>query len=141
MEKILCATRGGEASYKTQDKAIDLALEKGVEILFFFVVDVEFLGKTERAVRLEVVTKEMDHMAEFILMMAIEKARKRGVRSGLLIRHGDFREELIEVAKDPEVVGVVLGKPAGEESLFSLEGLEKMAKEIEEKTNSKTYVL
>jgi len=140
MEKILCATRGGEASYNTQDAAIDLALELGVEILFFFVVDVDFLSKTERAVRLEVVTKEMDHMAEFILMMAIERARKRDLKSGLLIRHGNFREELIEVAKDPEVIGVVLGKPAGEESLFSMEGLENMAAEIEEETDTKTYI-
>ena len=140
MEKILCATRGGEASYKTQDAAIDLALELGVEILFFFAVDVDFLSKTERAVRLEVVTKEMDHMAEFILMMAIERARKRDLKSGLLIRHGNFRDELIEVAKDPEVIGVVLGKPTGEESLFSMEGLEKMAAEIEEETNTKTYL-
>ena len=140
MEKILCATRGGEASYKTQDAAIDLALELGVEILFFFAVDVDFLSKTERAVRLEVVTKEMDHMAEFILMMAIERARKRDLKSGLLIRHGNFRDELVEVAKDPEVIGVVLGKPTGEESLFSMEGLEKMAAEIEEETNTKTYL-
>lgn len=140
MEKILCATRGGEASYKTQDAAIDLALELGVEILFFFAVDVDFLSKTERAVRLEVVTKEMDHMAEFILMMAIERARKRDLKSGLLIRHGNFRDELIEVAKDPEVIGVVLGKPTGEESLFSMEGLEKMAADIEEETNTKTYL-
>jgi hypothetical protein len=141
MAKILCATRGGEASYKTQDAAIALALEQEVELLFLFVVDIDFLSKTERAVRREIVTQEMDHMAEFILMMAIERARKKEVKSSLLIRHGQFREELIDTAKDPEVVGVVLGKPAGEDSLFSMEGLENIAKDIEQKSNAKVYIL
>ena len=43
MKKILCATRGGEASLRTQDAVIAMAQETGATILFLYVVDVEFL--------------------------------------------------------------------------------------------------
>jgi nucleotide-binding universal stress UspA family protein len=137
MAKILCATRGGEASYKAQDAAIALALESGADLLFIFVVDTEFLVMTERAIRVDTVEREMDHMGEFLLMMALERASKQGVKSSYLIRHGNFRTELIEVAKDPEITTVVLGEPAGEGSLFLKEEIKGFAKEIEEKTQTR----
>ena len=51
MGKILCATRGGEASYRTQDAAVALAKEQGDELLFLFVVNLGFLDRTARAIR------------------------------------------------------------------------------------------
>jgi hypothetical protein len=36
MGKILCATRGGEASYRIQDAAIALAKERGDTLLFLY---------------------------------------------------------------------------------------------------------
>ncbi|HIQ01546.1 MAG TPA: hypothetical protein EYH30_05385, partial [Anaerolineales bacterium] len=47
MGKILCATRGGEASYRTQDAAIALARERGDSLIFLYVVDTHFLDRTE----------------------------------------------------------------------------------------------
>ncbi len=136
MAKILCATRGGEASYRAQDKAIDLAVEREADLIFIFVVDTEFLNHTERIIRRDTIKREMDHMGEFLLMMALERAKKRGVKSSLIIRHGDFRTELIEVASDPEITTIVLGGPAGEGAIFSLDGLKTLAQEIEEITNT-----
>ena len=46
MGKILCATRGGEGSFRTQDSAIALAKEQGDELVFLYVADVSFLNKT-----------------------------------------------------------------------------------------------
>jgi hypothetical protein len=46
MAKILCATRGGEASYRTQDAAVALAKERGDELVFLFVADISFLNQT-----------------------------------------------------------------------------------------------
>jgi nucleotide-binding universal stress UspA family protein len=140
MAKILCATRGGEASYKAQDAAISLALEQGAELVFIFVVDTAFLNKTERAFRLDTVTREMDHMGEFLLMMALERAKKRGAKASLLIRHGDFRSELIEVGRDPEITAIVLGEPVGEESSFSLEGVKTFRREIQEATGTEVIL-
>jgi hypothetical protein len=43
---ILCPTRGGKGSYPNQDRAIAIAKERGAEILFLYITNVEFLGLT-----------------------------------------------------------------------------------------------
>jgi len=118
MGKILCATRGGEASYRTQDAAIVLAKERGDELLFLFVVDTHFLDKAGRAVRPDVVAEEMGHMGEFLLAMAQERAQKQGVAADYLLRRGEFRDELKAAAREEGVGLVVLGRPSGAESAF-----------------------
>ena len=47
MRLILCATRGGGASYITQDKAIALAKEKDASLIFLYVVVLQFLDMIE----------------------------------------------------------------------------------------------
>jgi nucleotide-binding universal stress UspA family protein len=141
MGKILCATRGGEASYKAQDAAIDLAIETGDELLFIFVVDTHFLDKTERAVRRDTVEREMDHMGEFLLVMALERTKKKGIKASMLIEHGEFTEELIQIARNSEITTVVLGKPADDGSLFSQEDLEAYAQKIESETGTKVVLV
>jgi hypothetical protein len=69
MSLILCATRGGEASIPTQEKAIDLAKEKGFALAFLYVADSSFLNKTAAAVVVDV-DEELIHMGEFLLTMA-----------------------------------------------------------------------
>jgi hypothetical protein len=67
--KILCATRGGEASYRSQDAAIALAKERGDELVFLYVVDLRFLDKTSAPIVVDV-EKEMGKMGRFLLAMA-----------------------------------------------------------------------
>jgi nucleotide-binding universal stress UspA family protein len=141
MAKILCAIRGGEASYCTQDAAIALAKERGDELLFLYVVNTEFLDKTARVYCRDVVTAEVKKMGEFLLDMAQERARKQGVMSSLILRYGDLRDELKAVAHDQEIAAVALGKPVGEDSVFSLEELKALAAEIEAETGAKVYLL
>ena len=45
MGRILCPTRGGEGSYRTQDAAIAMAKERGDELVFLYVVDLDFLAE------------------------------------------------------------------------------------------------
>lgn len=134
MGKILCATRGGEASYRTQDAAIALAQQRGDELLFLFVVDVEFLKRTARAVRPDVVSAEMAKMGCFLLAMAQERAQQGGVAADYLLRHGDLRQELKSAALELDIALVVLGRPVGQQSTFALEDLEAFAAEIEDET-------
>jgi nucleotide-binding universal stress UspA family protein len=141
MGKILCATRGGEDSYRTQDTAIALAQERGDEILFLYVVDIGFLDKTARAVRPDVVTAEMEKMGEFLLAMAQERAQKQDVAANYVLRYGDLRHELKAAAREEEVDLVVLGKPAGAESAFVLADLEAFAAEIEAETGVETRII
>jgi len=141
MGKILCATRGGEESYRTQDAAIALAQERGDELLFLYVVDIRFLDKTARAVRPDVVTAEMEKMGEFLLAMAQERAQKQGVAASYVLRHGDLRGELKAAVLDQNATAVVLGRPAGVESVFALESLQTFADEIEAETGVQAYIL
>jgi hypothetical protein len=141
MKKILCATRGGEASRRTQDAVIAMAKEKGASILFLYIVDVEFLKLTARGVRADVVATEMEHMGEFLLAMACERAAAQGVESEMCLRHGPLLEALESAAREGGADAIAFGRPAGPESSFSLADLELLAKQIEADTGIKAYIL
>lgn len=68
--KILVPTRGGESSYPNQDKAIEIAKQKGADILFLYITNIEFLEKVSRPV---------------IVDIAQERAGKAGVKAETLV--------------------------------------------------------
>ncbi len=140
MGKILCATRGGEASYRTQDKAIALAKERGDTLLFLYVADLHFLDKTAASIVVDVAT-EIEHMGEFLLAMAQERAREAGVEASLITRKGDVRQEIKAAAVEEGVALVVLGRPADQTSRFKLEALRGFAAEIEKETGIPAVIL
>jgi nucleotide-binding universal stress UspA family protein len=140
MGKILCATRGGEASFRTQDLVIAKAKEEGDIVLFLYVADIEFLKQTARGVRHDVMQQEMDRMGNFLLTMACERAAEQGVEALPVLRHGSFAQALREVAVEEEATLVALGRPAGDESVFQLTGLQKLAQEIEQETGIPTQI-
>jgi len=141
MGKILCATRGGEASYRTQDAAIALARERGDSLIFLYVVDTHFLDRTERAVRPDVVAEEMARMGQFLLTMAQERAQAQGVQAEVRIRRGEVLEELKAAAREEGADLVILGRPGEEESTFRQVDLESIAREIEEETGVETRIV
>lgn len=141
MNKILCATRGGEASRRTQDAVIEMAKEHGATIVFLYVVDVEFLRLTARGVRPEVVMTEMEHMGDFLLAIAVERAMEQGVEAQAVLRRGPLAEALESAAQEEGVDAIAFGRPAGIDSSFSLSDLEKMAASISQKTGIETFIL
>ena len=141
MKKILCATRGGEASQRTQDKVIAMAKEEGATILFLYVVDVEFLRLTARGVRPDVVLAEMEHMGEFLRARACERAAAQGVQAETCQRHGPLLEALESATRDEGADAIAFGRPAGPQSSFSLADLERLTAQIEEDTGIRTYIL
>ena len=141
MKKILCATRGGEASQKTQDAVIAMAKEHGATILFLYVVDVEFLRLTARGVRPDVVSAEMEHMGEFLLALACERAAAQGVEAETCLRHGPLVEALESAAREEGADAIAFGRPAGPDSSFALADLEALAAQIKEDIGINTYIL
>jgi nucleotide-binding universal stress UspA family protein len=141
MNKILCATRGGEASQKTQDKVIDMAKEAGASILFLYVVDVEFLKLTARGVRPDVVSMELERMGEFLLALACERAAAQGVPAESVLRHGPLVEALESAARDEGADAIAFGRPAGEDSSFTLADLEALTAKIETESGIQTHIL
>ncbi len=143
MGKILCPTRGGEGSYRTQDAAVAMARERGDRLVFLYVVDLDFLSKTERAVRPDVVAEQMTHLGEFLLSMAQERARGRGVEAGGIVRQGDVREEIKAAAVEEGATLVVLGQATegDAECAFAPESLLKFAEQVEAETGVETRVV
>jgi len=80
MSGIVCAIRGGPASRPTIDRSIQLATETGLPLYFLYVVNLKFLAHTSSS-RTHVISKELNEMGEFILLMAQTEAEKKGITS------------------------------------------------------------
>jgi nucleotide-binding universal stress UspA family protein len=140
MGKILCATRGGEDSYQTQDKAIDLAKELGDTLVFLYVVDLHFLDKTAAPIMVDI-EEEVINMGEFLLLMAKERAKEQGVIAETIYRKGNVREKIKSTAQEIGATLIVLGRPSGEDSAFRMADLVAFAFVIESDTGVKVKIV
>lgn len=132
MATILCATRGGEASIHTQEHAIQLAQDQDANLVFLYVADVQFLTQATAAIVVDVAT-EIEHMGEFLLLMAKERAEKAGVKAETLVKRGVFRYALAEAAQEVGAALIVLGSPQ-EDNLTMHSLLDEIAEAIKEQT-------
>lgn len=140
MDNILCATRGGEASIRTQLRAIEIAKERGAKIVFFFAYDARFLDKYT-APRIPMMGEEFQHMGEFLLLMAKERAEKAGVEADYVVKEGELRPMLIEAAKECMPKLIILGRPA-DDNVTTLEYLEnELSPAIKSETGVETIVV
>lgn len=140
MSLILCATRGGEASYRTQQAAIALAKEHGDEIVFLYIIDLSFLNKTAAPIVVNI-ENELDQMGRFFLLMAKERASEQGVEVRTITRNGTVQEEIINAVLEEGATLVVLGRPAGEQSAFQTSSLQAFADEIKRVTKAETILV
>lgn len=131
--KILCATRGGSASQPTHEQAIELARERGAELLFLYVFDQRILHKVVTPIVINV-EAQIKHMLSYLRTTAQEQARQAGVRSRVIVRTGSLRKEINAVVGEEGVNLIVLGSPAGDSSLFVNEALGAFVAEVEEVT-------
>ncbi len=140
MTTILCATRGGEASIQTQMKAIELARERGADLLFLYVADVEFLDHMAGAIVVDVAS-ELENMGEFLLLMAKERAEEQGVTAHTVVKRGKFRQALIEAAQESGASLIVLGSPGEDTGITRPEFLQELARSIAEEVGIETIIV
>jgi nucleotide-binding universal stress UspA family protein len=140
MGLILCATRGGEASFRTQNAAITLAKERGDEVVFLYIVDLNFLDKTAAPIVVDV-ENEISQMGKFLLLVAQERASEQGIEARMICRKGNVRAEIKKAAIEIEATLVILGRPAGETSAFRLSSLKTYARQIEQETGIETLIV
>lgn len=140
MGLILCAARGGEASYRTQQAAIAFAKERNEELIFLYVIDLSFLNKTAAPIVVDI-ENELKQMGNFFLLMAKERAAEQGIEVRTMIRKGFVREEIITTIQQEEATTVILGQPGEKRSAFRMSDLEAFATEIEQKTKAKTIIV
>lgn len=140
MGKILCATRGGKASYRTQDAAIALAREQGHELIFLFVADISFLNQTAAPLVVDVESR-LAKMGQFLLTIAQERAREQGLEAQIAVRRGKLRAELVAAARELDASLIVLGRPLDREAVFDDTALEALATGLQAVTGVEVRIL
>lgn len=141
MSGIVCGIRGGPDSRPTIQRAITLARETDLPIIFLYVVNLDFLTHTSTS-RVDTVTAELEQMGEFILLTAEAEAQSSGVNAIGVIRHGNVGEEIIALCQDEDAEYIVLGRPSGqaEEDVFTHEIFERFKDRIESETEARVVV-
>lgn len=141
MPGIMCAVRGGPDSQPTIEKAIALAKQVSLPLYFVYIVNLDFLSHTQSS-RVSTISEELHEMGEFILLTAQEKANKQGVAAEGVIRHGNVREEIINLAKELSANYVVLGLPQGqkEADIFAAGRIIEFGKMIEENSGAEVVL-
>jgi nucleotide-binding universal stress UspA family protein len=140
MGKILCATRGGEASYPAQDAAITLAKEQGDELIFLYVVDISFLNQTAAPVVVDVESR-LEKLGQFQLVMAQERAAAQNLVAQAIVRQGQLRAELVTVAQEVDATLIVLGRSLGADAAFEDAALQVFAADLQTETSVEVRIL
>jgi nucleotide-binding universal stress UspA family protein len=140
MGVVLCPTRGGEASYPNQDRAIQIAKDRGSSILFLYVTDVRFLGRTASPIIVDV-EEEISEMGEFLLAMASERADRAGVVSRTSVMSGAFQDALVAAIVGNDVDVVVLGSPGGGTGITTTDYLHELTGMLVDELNVEVYVV
>jgi nucleotide-binding universal stress UspA family protein len=110
MGPIVCATRGGEAGRRTQERAVALAKERGTELVFLCVFDPSFAG-TLTAALAAAVEKEQQWLGRALLGTAQARAQKEGVDAGTVVRSGPVLETIETYLRQVNASTLVIGEP------------------------------
>jgi nucleotide-binding universal stress UspA family protein len=117
-----------------------MANEEKSTLVFIFAVDTDFLNKTAAPILVDV-EPEMEHLAEFLLLMAQERAAKAGVEAEAVVKTGSLRDVLIEAATEHKASLIVLGSPGEEQNHFKLEDLQAFADGLREASGVKVKIV
>jgi len=141
MSGVICAIRGGPSSQGTILHAIRMAKDTGLPLYFLYVVNLDFLARTESS-RTRVISKEMHEMGEFILCSAQATAEEHGLPAECVVRHGEVTEEIIGLAQELNADYIVLGRPEGvqEEDVFTLERLKQFGERLSKESGAEVVI-
>ncbi|MFZ0545903.1 MAG: universal stress protein [Candidatus Promineifilaceae bacterium] len=141
METILYPTRGGDNTYRNQDWAFSLAKERNARIILLYVSNVRFLEHILAPVSIDRVWEELDSLGEFLLTMAQDRADEVGVTADKAIRHGRFRVALKEIIEEENVSAVVLGRPAQDTAITTVEYILEVAEYLTAETGVEVFLI
>jgi len=112
MRPIVCATRGGEASRRTQERAVALAKERGAKLIFLYVVDRGFAGPVSEALA-DALEDELKRLGTSLLHIAQARAREQGVEAETAVRFGPVWETIGEYLRRVGAGTLVVGAARG----------------------------
>lgn len=138
--KILCPTRGGQASYPNQDYAIAFAKENNAELIFLYVSNIEFLDHTAAPKVVDIET-ELDEMGEFLLAMAVERAKAAGMQATGIVRRDDFSQSVLDIIQKFSIGCVVIGKSRVDTGVLTTDFIEKVCEDLSQQTGAEFLIV
>jgi len=130
---IVCATRGGEGSEPTVERAIELAQERGLGLTFLHIADLEFMRRAPTG-RVSQVAEELRKMGEFLMLRLVDRAQAAGVKADFAVRQGRFEDQLLSHLEETRPAVLILGCPQPDTCVMEPTMLSRLAQEIEEQT-------
>ena len=141
MNDIICATRGGQGSRAVRTRAVALARETGLPLLFIFVVDLHHLNEPDNLLA-EPLRQEAYWLGRVMLEIARQQAESAGLQAEVVIREGFMREELVRILQQRQAYRLLLGAPRrASVSVFGDDAIEQFAQEIEQETGIPTEIV
>jgi nucleotide-binding universal stress UspA family protein len=142
MGLIVCATRGGEAGRRTQERAIDLAKERGTELTFLCVFDPGFAASLNSALSAAVV-EEQQWLGRTLVSVAQARARERGVTAGAVVLSGVVLDSIEDFLCESEASVLVIGEAKVDSTLsaFRHGTVQSWARHVEQNTSVEVVVV
>ncbi len=120
MGTIVCATRGGEAGRRTQERAIALAKEREDKLVFLSVSDPSFARQLDRELAAAVV-QEQQWLGRALMGVARARARVQGVEAGAVVLSGPVVEGIERFLCESGASTLVIGEPKVSSPLATLQ--------------------
>jgi nucleotide-binding universal stress UspA family protein len=141
MGPIVCATRGGEASRRAQERAIQLAKERGVELVFLYVVDLSFAGALDEVMAVTL-ADELRRLGRCLLHIAEARALESGLDAKIVVQEGTVQSVVEDFVRKVDASALVIGSPQSgpEPQMFDQERLGKFAAAVREATGVEVVV-
>jgi nucleotide-binding universal stress UspA family protein len=142
MPGVISAIRGGPGSQPTIEKAIAFSKETNLPLYFLYVVNLDFLARTETS-RTQFLSQEMHEMGEFILLLASAKAEAQNLTVKTFVRRGEVREQMIKLCQELNADFVVMGQPhrRKDTDLFTSQKLKDFVHLIEAETGASVILV
>jgi len=113
---IVCATRGGESSRRTQEWAVALSKERAAELVFLAVFDPCSVGEPGEPLS-EAIEKEQRWLGRALLGTAQVRARRQGVEASAVVLCGPILETIERYLRRVNASVLVLGEPKVDSAL------------------------
>ncbi|MCX7724649.1 MAG: universal stress protein [Thermodesulfovibrio sp.] len=104
VKKILVPVDGSECSLLASNIALDIAKDKGSEVIILFVVDVPHLFLAQKVA--EMIRKDL---AEPTVEKVLSKAKRMDIKAKTLILDGHPADTIVKVAANEKVDLIVMG--------------------------------
>lgn len=142
MGPIVCATRGGEASRRTQERAIALAGDRQLPLIFLYVADPSLDRPVDEALA-AALADELERLGKRLLCIAQTRAREQGIDADMVVRRGLMQHTIKDFLREVNASALILGIPrtSSGTQAFGPDGVPEFAREIQTATGVEVVVV